>query len=120
MPPRSLSTMPGLANRTQLCLMHANNTTTSSSLGTAWPSPPAGLNSSESDSSSNKATLLLEGAAAPETSHFLCWDTDGFTRCHFGLHSSFRDGRLPGHSADAAIHSWLWREHSHQSAHTKK
>lgn len=61
MPPRSLSTMPGLANRTQLCLMHANNTTTGSSLGTAWPSPPAGQNSSESDSSSNKAMLLLEG-----------------------------------------------------------
>lgn len=68
LPLSSLSAVPGLANRTQLCLMHLNNTTTLSSLGTAWPSQPAGQNSSGSDSGSNKAMLLLKGAAAAETS----------------------------------------------------
>lgn len=119
LPLSSLSTVPGLANGTQLCLMPWNNTTTRWSLGTAWSSQPAGQNSSDSDSGSNKAMLLLKGAAAAETSHFLCWNNYGFTRCHFVLQNGFRDGRLPGHMVNSAIHSCLWKEQSHQSVHTK-
>lgn len=125
LPLSSLSTVPGLANRIQLCLTHSNNTTARSSLGTAWPSQPASQNSDSgnsqnSDSGSNKAMLLLKGAAAAETSHFLSWNNYGFTRHHFMLQNGFRDGRLPGHMKNSAIHSCLWKKQSHQSAHTKK
>ena len=98
LPLSSPSTAPGLANRNQLCLMRLN-TTARSSIGTAQPPQPASQNSSDSDSGSTKAMLLLEGTSAAETSHILCY---GFTRYHFMLQNGFRDGRLPGHIVNSA------------------
>ena len=120
LPLSSLPAVPGLANRTQLCLMHLNNTTTRSSLGTAQPSQPAGRNSSDSDSESNKTMLLLEGAAAAETSHFLCWDNYGFTRCHFMLQNGFQRWQTAWAHGELCNPFLPWKEQSHQSAHTKK
>lgn len=91
LPLRSLSTVPGLTNGTQLCLEHWNNTT-------LWPSQPAGQN--PSDSGSNEATVPLREAAAA-SSCFLCWANCGFTRCHFVLQKGFRAGRLPGHMVNS-------------------